>query len=85
MRLIDADVLKSYIDLSEKKSIPVIAVKGCINNMPTVDAVPVVHGKWRLVDKKDGFPDWICSVCGSSGRGDYMYCPWCNARMDGNG
>lgn len=38
-------------------------------------------GKWICIDNGDGFPDWLCSECGKSGRGDYSYCPWCNADM----
>lgn len=47
---------------------------------PTLDAVPVRHGKWTVT------PVYIkCSECGES----FMlipqnYCPNCGARMDGN-
>ena len=39
-------------------------------------------GKWILHEEIKGFPDWICSECGGSGRGDYHYCPWCMAAME---
>lgn len=55
---------------------------------PTVDAVPVVHGRWE-----NGNP--ICPVCGKDKfRGldadiwcDWLpdFCPNCGARMDGRG
>ena len=41
-------------------------------------------GKWMLYDKHDGFPEWKCSKCDGNGRGDYFYCPWCNADMRGD-
>ena len=54
---------------------------------PTVDAVPVVHGRWIDTDYK---PDIYCkcSVCGRrvyAYDDGYNYCPNCGARMDGDG
>lgn len=50
--------------------------------LPTVDAVPVVHGEWT--DKDGGIA--TCSVCGDRwGVWNVMkYCPNCGARMDGD-
>ena len=74
MRLIDADALK----------LDIMCVYGSnpqylnwLNHAPTVDAVPVRHGKWMVT------PVYIkCSECGES----FMlipqnYCPNCGARM----
>ncbi len=70
-------------------------------NLPVVDAVEVVHGRW--IDIYDGIyanPIYKCSVCGNSapieerypviGRmyTDWSftnYCPNCGADMRGNG
>lgn len=38
-------------------------------------------GKWLDTTKEIGWPRWTCSACGGDGRGDYMFCPWCGARM----
>ena len=56
---------------------------GIIQGMPTVDAVPVRHGKW--VDDSNGIEGaWnYCSVCGEQAIDLYDYCPNCGARMDG--
>lgn len=82
MRLIDADALR--IVFTEKSSERVCGVELCkaiisrIDEMPTVDATPVRHGKWKVT------PVYIkCSECGES----FMlipqnYCPNCGARMD---
>ena len=40
-----------------------------------------VHGKWIYEELYEGWPSWICTVCGMHGRGDYNYCPWCGAKM----
>ena len=88
MRLIDIEdvaLLKTVTDggLSAKK------LWRRINNQPTVDAVPVRHGKW--IDEgqyADFFPHhaWRCSECGEHvieiDTPWYKYCPNCGARMD---
>ena len=54
---------------------------------PTVDAVEVVHGRWRLeTDEEEPnlmFKLVVCSVCGKTANGMYNYCPNCGAKMDG--
>lgn len=42
----------------------------------------VKHGHWVDATKEVGWPEVRCSVCGKIGRGDYLVCPWCGARMD---
>lgn len=54
--------------------------------LPTVDAVPVVHGRWK--EDSSGYGFWICSACGfvseaSAANMLYKFCPHCGAKMDG--
>lgn len=54
--------------------------------LPTVDAVPVVHGHWK--EDPSGYGFWICSACGfvseaSAANMLYKFCPVCGAKMDG--
>lgn len=66
-----------------------------IEDFPTVDAVPVVHGEWVTLED-----DWTldtiyqCSVCkeefvtidGTPAENLWNYCPHCGAKMmDGDG
>ena len=53
-------------------------IVGEINCLPSVEAVPVLHGRWI---------DECCSECGQYVyRGDSRnYCPNCGAKMDGEG
>ena len=54
-----------------------------IEEMPTVDAVEVVHGVWMGKTGK-----WWCSVCKKGVPYSYTghnYCPNCGAKMDGDG
>ena len=56
-----------------------------IKNTPAVDAVEVVHSKWKLNDDGSG----ICMNCHRRTKNvwDYdshmKYCPECGAKMDG--
>ena len=58
-----------------------------VEDAPTIDAVPVVHGEWIDMKLGDELMPTICkcSVCGATwaGVGGYIYCPNCGARMDG--
>ena len=69
-----------------------------IKNAPTVDAVPVKHGRWikkRYWSEGVGMGErygyyYSCSKCGNSVCGGYdecgkKYCDKCGARMDGEG
>ena len=68
-----------------------ITDKDLIGEMPTVDAMPVVHGKWVQVivhvETDDGFVDRVeecCSACHKpNGRRCTYFCPNCGAKMDG--
>ena len=92
-RLIDVDKLKHKMNLEfldrRNKLISLKDLFECIDDMPTVDAVEVVHGRWiekqeriRMVeDDVDIY--WVCSVCGATEIGKTNYCHNCGATMDG--
>lgn len=55
-----------------------------LNAIPTVDAIPVVHGRWVY---EHGDPTMLpCSVCGYRvfRYNNTRYCPNCGARIDGD-
>lgn len=66
-----------------------------IEELPAVDAVPVVHGRWIGYPECLGYDDAyldehiVCSVCHSvwnfidNDAERFDYCPACGARMDG--
>ena len=63
---------------------------GVIQEMPTVDAVPAIHGKWQVNRLDDAY--YVCTVCKKVTRIPryvggmlYAYCPHCGALMDGKG
>lgn len=52
-----------------------------VSRLPTIDAVPVVHGEWKRSHSNWG----ECSACGEHNKylKRWNYCPNCGARMDG--
>lgn len=101
MRLIDADALLSelekYNDLSARYRNEYLfgmqqRLETCIelvDDAPTVDAVPVRHGRWIDIDPEMYTWKIRCSKCGhersmmSTGQIYPMYCEDCGAKMDG--
>lgn len=102
MRLIDADALKFTMLYKENwlrgTGVESPAVwKSDVDDMPTIDAVEVRHGRWvhvathEMHDKYGGLVgEAYCSECElystqltNIGYVEYDYCPRCGARMDG--
>ena len=56
----------------------------CIDNIPGVEAEPVVHGRWVFgaANRREYMK---CSVClkSQTPTGVFTYCPNCGAKMDG--
>lgn len=93
MRLIDAEAfLKTEIDRCD--SDPLVGtctsdneyLSDRLKKAPTIEAKPVVHGRWEEASDGDGI---VCPFC----RTDFCtiiydteyfnYCPNCGAKMDG--
>ena len=101
MRLVNADAIPYKRDIVVTERFPKFGgfngkmvysvTKEEIDAMPTVDAAPVRHGRWKAV--KDGEDDYkrICSCCGVDAPYDesegvyllYPHCPWCGSLNDG--
>lgn len=86
MRLIDADAFLERMSHTDR----FFGVVYDINDSPTVDAVPVVHGWWltweeqfpgRTLRKKSGL-GVFCSACHNNADNMFNYCPNCGAKMD---
>lgn len=91
MRLNDADDIKYQLLKPNTNPTLWCVSKDAVDLMPTVDAVPVVHGKW--VEKTGVLNDatfwWYeCSECGDRPLKHYgsdclsRFCPNCGALMD---
>lgn len=83
MRLIDVDAANvDSIQCYYGSNCHVEDVEEWLKDQPTIDAVPVVHGRWE----KLGEADYKCSVCGFRfTSGDpielFTHCR-CGAKMD---
>ncbi len=71
----DADVERWKVKKLQRLSIT--------ENLPAVDAVPVVHGRWNVI--LNPFWDAECSECGYAKKTgwEWGFCPNCGAKMDG--
>ena len=92
----DADVCETYHDCYCDWGFSRKVIEGIVDSIPTVDAVPVVHGRWECTyDEATGETDVTCSRCKSTrtingcyvttkGESCYFednYCPNCGADM----
>ena len=91
MRLIDADALLDFLDVGHlipptEICFSELMMKNIIELMPTVDAVPVRHGKWtNHILGSTGYGTTVmhqCSECECMTISRFRYCPNCGARMD---
>lgn len=81
-RLIDADTFMLALMDASLSSVDEDTILDLIDSIPTVDAVPVVHGRW--VESQGGF--WEVSKCSNCGEkyptvGNARFCPNCGADM----
>ena len=56
-----------------------------LNDVPAVDAVPVVHARWTTERTWMHDGEWYCSACDYEPVVfmDSTFCPNCGAKMDG--
>ena len=105
MRLVDADAL--FNSLADHWGIPkdwdgrihpiCDEALSTIENFPTVDARPVVHGRWEdgyaVRNGKEVYKSIDCSVCNEIFKIEshdreywkkrFKFCPFCGSQMDG--
>lgn len=65
------------------------AIRVLLRKVPTVEAEPVVRGRWEKVGRitlgmlTEPEQFYKCSVCGGGEFNATKYCPNCGARMEG--
>lgn len=71
-----------------------VGIQQAVDELPTADVAPVVHGRWIDMQDDDTTEGmWRCSACGDDRYFDFMvtnpidcgcyYCSNCGAKMDG--
>ena len=104
-RYIDADALKRNLRNNDGSKIlghsvvRLFQLDEFIDAQPTVEAVPVVHGRWQECDwvEYDGHGECIrypkmglvCTNCRNAFKKEFItarvnYCPNCGSKMDGD-
>jgi hypothetical protein len=75
---------------SHDRSDVIMAIRRGVKNIPSVDAVPVVHARpvWiNPLDPGAKICTWkcssLCSACGDYVAVSWKYCQNCGAKMDG--
>lgn len=82
MRLIDGDALRDEFDPDDKTDFDATGIRHYIASAPTIDAVPVVHGRWRYDGEKGEYRCTNCEEWGAEDDERTKYCPSCGAKMD---
>lgn len=84
MRLIDTDEFLKRIEWLDEYDFTLYReIKKYLDEMPTIDAEPVRHGRWIVPEKSDF--NWECSECGYGIMDNKLtYCSHCGARMESN-
>jgi hypothetical protein len=91
MRLIDADAFDNELRIQQVKydidgkqiGYKIFdAIRIDLSRRPTIDAAPVVHGRW--IYENDDPLKIPCSICGYQvfRYNNTPYCPNCGAKMD---
>jgi hypothetical protein len=78
MRLIDAGAVRNALYAENAITMKGVAI---INQFPTFEATPVVHGWWIL--REDGYCCSNCDIQAIYTGVELKYCPNCGAKMDG--
>ena len=87
VRLIDANALMNKVEkCTASKSVKALTFI-MVQDAPTVDAVPVVHGRWELYPSDRSIKCTNCKMEFPLMHMPYTrnYCPNCGAKMDGDG
>ena len=92
MRLIDADAAYERAQADSRRGAledwEFDMIVNLLDSAPTVDAVPVVHGRWEWLGPNRLVTDCMCGTCSackvrSKNIVNTMLCPNCGAKMDG--
>lgn len=82
MRLIDSDKFILALMDASLSSIDEDTILDLVDSIPTVDAVPVVHGRWMPFHSEAAGDIQYCSACEIGFDAKMDYCPHCGAKMD---
>ena len=89
---LDAAIAETWKDTGYSDPLNVMtAIRDRLEALPTVDAVPVRHGRWVYHPEIGWGSTWLCSECGEKtvetvmGEPRDNFCPMCGADMRKDG
>ena len=87
MELIDREAVREFIKSYSHSTDVVYHMEKHLYEVPTIDAVPVVHGEWLPMYDGNEYGDVFqcgcyCSECGEELQSEPNYCPNCGAKME---
>lgn len=89
MRAIDAEpiilMLEGAREIADspRRKLDLLILQNVIELSPTVDATPVMRGRWEEIrDPYGALKGWIHTECGREVKCAENYCPTCGAKMD---
>ena len=75
---------RSYVHGSDREKYDAWGeIIDALENIPTADVAPVVHGRWIPFHSKISGDIQYCSACEIGFVAKSDYCPHCGAKMDG--
>lgn len=87
-----AEKLKEHLRCTNKGSVLEAAFAAMLQDLeehPSANVSPMVHGEWVPGGYACGETEWKCSVCNETewrtSCSRLKYCPFCGAKMDGGG
>lgn len=86
MRLIDAEAEELINKINRNfGGVTRFAIKSILMDAPTIDATPVVHGRWKELRMEVLWRECpsCCNLFNGIGSADYNYCPYCGMKIDG--
>ena len=81
MRLIDADELINWIRQEPTDGMFTEEIVEAIGEQPTIEACPVVHGRWVSRGPHQGHKCGVCNDYYTDDAINLFYCPRCAAKM----
>ena len=76
--------IPNYQDSEREIYVPLREVRAVIDQLPEVDAEPVIHAVWQYYTNDEGKARWRCSNCGRICKrdpNDKKRCSTCGAHM----
>lgn len=80
-RLINVDIAWKAAQRIYSDPVLLHAIKNTLDSTPTIEATPVVHGRWVSMGAYSGHKCGVCNDYFTDDAINLFYCPRCSAKM----